>query len=258
LLRVLSILEHILYRAFPIALRVGGFMSFAPFLGSLSIPARIKAAFTLVLTALLYPVCTVPQFVLTPFGWTRLALAELTLGLALGLCLQFVIEGALLAGQLAGFQFAFSLVNIIDPQSNVDTPVLSIFHQLFALLFFLQFNIHHWLLRGLVKSFVYVPVGSIVISAATMKELFRAAGSMWLIGLQVATPILLATMLLDVTVGFLSKASPQMPAIFLSIPLKSMIGYAVLAIAVSIWPGIFEKQFTLALGWSERLLQLAH
>lgn len=254
---MLSILEHILYRAFPIALRVGGFMSFAPFLGSASIPARIKAAFTLVLTGLLYPVCAVPQFLLTPFGWTRLALAELTLGLALGLCLQFVIEGAFLAGQLAGFQFAFSLVNIIDPQTNVDTPVLSIFHQLFALLFFLQFNVHHWLLRGLVKSFVFVPVGSIVISMGAMKELFHAAEGMWLIGLQIATPVLLATLLLDVTVGFLSKASPQMPAIFLSIPLKSMIGYAVLAIAVAVWPGFFEKQFALALGWSERVLHLA-
>lgn len=255
---MLSILEHILYRAFPIGLRVGGFMSFAPFLGSLSIPARIKAAFTLMLTALLYPVCAVPQLAITPFGWTRLALAELTLGLALGLCLQFVIEGALLAGQLASFQFSFSLVNIIDPQTDVDTPVLSIFHQLFALMLFLQLNVHHWLLRGLVKSFVYVPVGSIVISSTAMRELFRAAEVMWLIGLQIATPILLATLLLDVTVGFLSKASPQMPAIFLSIPLKSLIGYAVLAIAIGVWPGIFERQFTLALGWSERLLHLAH
>ena len=255
---MLAILEHILYRGLPIGLRVGGFISFAPFLGSISIPARIKAAFVLVLTGLLYPICYVPEFALTPFGWTRLAFAELTLGLALGLCLQFVIEGAQLAGQLAGFQFSFSLVNIIDPQTNVDTPVLSIFHQLFALFFFLQLDVHHWLLRGLVKSFAYIPVGSVVISANVMRGLFHAAGAMWLLGVQLATPILLATMLLDVTVGFLSKASPQMPAIFLSIPLKSMIGYAVLAIAAGIWPGIFEKQFNLALGWSERLLHLAH
>ena len=255
---MLPILEHVLYRALPIALRIGAFISFAPFLGSVSIPARIKGAFTLVLTALLYPVCAITPFALTPSGWTHLVLGELTLGLGLGLCLQFVMEGAQLAGQLAGFQFAFSLVNIIDPQTNVDTPVLSIFHQLFALFFLLQLNVHHWLLRGLVKSFVYVPIGSIVISASAMKELFHAASGMWLIGLQIATPILLATVLLDVTVGFLSKASPQMPAIFLSIPLKSMVGYAVLAISVGLWPSIFEKQFTLTLGWSERLLYLAH
>jgi len=103
-----------------------------------------------------------------------------------------------------------------------------------------------------------VPVGSIVITAPAMKDLFRAAAGMWLLGVEIAIPILLATVLLDLTVGFLSKASPQMPAIFLGIPIKSLVGYAVLAIGVGFWPGIFERQFSLALGWSEHLLRLAH
>src|SRR5262249_50454251 len=159
---------------------------------------------------------------------------------------------AQLAGQLAGFQFGFSLVNIIDPQTNIDTPVLSIFFQLLALLIFLQLNVHHWLFRGLAKSFEYVPVSKVVISLASTEELFRDASGLWLAGVQIATPLLLATLLIDVTVGFLSKASPQMPAILLSIPFKSFVGYGVLAISVGLWPLLFEKQFALALGWSER------
>ena len=108
------------------------------------------------------------------------------------------------------------------------------------------------------KSFLYVPVGTVVISSALMTELFRTAGAMFLVGVQIATPLLLATFLVDLTVGFLSKASPQMPAIFLSIPLKSLTGYAVLAIAIGLWPAFFEKQFVHALSCSERLLRLAH
>ncbi len=61
-------------------------------------------------------------------------------GLALGLTIQFVFEGAQMAGQVGGFQFAFSLVNVIDPQTQVETPVLSVFHQLVVLLLFLQFE----------------------------------------------------------------------------------------------------------------------
>ena len=255
---MLAILEHFLLRIMPIGLRVAGLMSFSPFLGDPAVPSPLKAAFTVVLTALLYPICAVPHLALTPWGWTRLAFSETMLGLAIGLCLQFVFEGVQLAGQLAGFQLSFSLVNLIDPQTNVDTPVLSVFHQLLALLLFLNMNVHHWILRGLAKSFDYIPIGSVVISAAAVKGLFRAATAMWLVGVQIAAPLLLATMLLDVTVGFLSKASPQLPAILLSIPLKSLIGYAVLAIAVGLWPGILEKQFALALGWSENMLHLAH
>jgi flagellar biosynthetic protein FliR len=81
---------------------------------------------------------------------------------------------------------------------------------------------------------------------------------MWLVGLQIAAPVLFATILIDVTVGFLTKASPQLPAMLFSIPLKSAIGYGTLAVGISLWPGIFEKQFIVALGWSERLLHLAY
>lgn len=257
-MRVAPALELIVLRVLAISLRVGGLMSFAPFIGNASIPVRIKAVFTLAITALLYPICPVPQVALTVVGMTRLALGEAVLGLGIGLCLQFIFEGAIMAGQLGGFQFAFSLVNVIDPTTNVDTPVLSVFHQLFALLIFLQLNVHHWLLRGIAKSFDYVPVGSVVLRLPMLKELFRDAGGLWLVGVQIATPILLSTILLDVAVGFLSKASPQMPAILLSIPLKSLVGYAILAATVGLWPVFFERQFAIALGWSERLLHLAH
>jgi flagellar biosynthesis protein FliR len=257
-MRLLPVLQQIVFRIMAIGLRVGGLMSFAPFIGDASIPVRIKAVFTLAITALLYPICPVPRVAFTLVGLTRLAIGEAFLGLAIGLCLQFIFEGAIMAGQLAGFQFAFSLVNIIDPQTNVDTPVLSVFHQLFALLLFLQFDVHHWLLRGIVKSFEYVPVGTAVLGLPAVRELFRDAGGLWLVGVQIATPILLSTMLIDIAVGFLSKASPQMPAILLSIPVKSLLGYAILAIIVGLWPVFYERHFAIALGWSERLLHLAH
>jgi flagellar biosynthesis protein FliR len=251
-------LQQVLSHAFLIGLRVAGVMSFAPFLGSISVPARVRAVFTLALTALLYPVIHTPVMALTPSAWTKLALGEVIFGLGLGLCVQFVFEGAQLAGQIGGFQFAFSLVNVIDPQTNVDTPVLSVFHQLIVLLLFLQLNVHHWMLRGLVKSFEFAPPGTLVLSQMAMKELLHDAGGMWVAGVQLATPILLATVLIDVTVGFLSKAAPQMSAIFLSIPLKSLVGYGVLAVALGMWPGYFEREFAVALGWTERLLRAAH
>jgi flagellar biosynthetic protein FliR len=251
-------LQPILFHALAIGLRVAGVMSFAPFLGSVSTPVTIRAVFTLALTVLLFPVCPVPYVLLTPAGWTRMALGEVVLGLAIGLCVQFVLEAAELAGQIGGFQFSFSLVNVIDPNTNVETPVLSVFHQLVLQLLFLQMNVHYWILRGLAKSFEYVPPGSVLITPLAVKELFHDAGGMWLAGVQLATPVLLATVLIDVTVGFLTKAAPQMPALFLSIPLKSAVGYVVLATALGLWPVFFERLFAEALGWSERLLRLAH
>lgn len=251
-------LEHILAHALPIGLRAGGLMTFAPFLGDDAIPARVKAGFALILTAILYGVCPVPDFQLDAMHWTRIVISEMSVGLLMGLSVRVVLEGMQIAGQLAGAQLGFSLAAIIDPQTNIDTPVLAVFHQMVALLIFLQLDVHHWMLRAIVKSFDYVPVGTAVMTRATVQELVRAVGAMWLIGVQVAAPILLATMLVDVAVGFLSKASPQLPALFIGISAKSLLGYFVLALAAALWPRLLEGQFTNALGWSERMLHLTH
>ena len=63
--RMSPLLERILAHALPIGLRVGGMMTFAPFFGSDALPARVKAAFVMVLTAMLYGVCPVPDLPLT-------------------------------------------------------------------------------------------------------------------------------------------------------------------------------------------------
>jgi flagellar biosynthetic protein FliR len=162
-----------------------------------------------------------------------------------------------MAGQLAGAQLGFSLAAIIDPQTNIETPVLSIFYQMIAMLIFLQLDVHHWILRAVVKSFGYFPAGTGMVSLAAARELLRGAGAMFLIGVQIAAPILLATMVIDVTIGFLSKASPQLPAMLIGISAKSMAGYALLAASVGLWPLLLEHRFLNAVGFMERVLGVA-
>jgi flagellar biosynthesis protein FliR len=249
-------LEHILAHALPIGLRAGGVFTFAPFFSSEAVPARVKAGFTLALTVLLYNIVPVQELPLSVNSWVHMVLSEAGVGLLMGLSVQLVMEGVQLAGQLAGAQLGFSLAAIIDPQTNIETPALNIFYQMIALLIFLQLNVHHWMIRAVVKSFDYLPVGSAVSTLPGTRDLFRAAGAMWLIGVQIAAPILLATMIVDVTIGFLSKASPQLPAMLVGISAKNLVGYMVLAASAALWPGILERQFTNALAWTERLLRL--
>ena len=61
--------------------------------------------------------------------------------------------------------------------------------------------------------------------------------------MQIAAPALLATLLADLVLGFLGKASPQLPVLFLGLSVKSMVGLAVLALSLKYWPGIFERYF---------------
>ncbi len=250
-------LQRFLMQAFPVGLRVAGVMTFAPFLGSTAIPARIKALLTLAITALLFPVVTARSVAIQPSNLVQIGATEAFLGLALGLMIQFVFEALQIAGQILGFQLGYSLANIIDPLSQVDTPVLAVFHQTVALLIFLQLNVHHWILRALTNSFELLPVGTAHLTGPLFEQFMKGAASMWLIGVQIAAPVLLATMMTDVALSFLGKISPQLPVLLIGISVKSLIGFSILIGVIALWPAILQTHFANAIASSERFLHLA-
>jgi flagellar biosynthetic protein FliR len=237
--------------------RISGLMVFAPFLGSVSIPLQVKAGLGLTLTFLLYPVCGILPGHLSAIQLMWVMLGELAIGLLLGLVLQFTFEAAQIAGQVLGVQMGFSLVNVIDPQSQVDTPLLAIFNQLVALLIFLRLDVHHWLLRGMVRSFTYLPPGTVVVQGPVAEQLLHGAAGIWVAGVQIAAPALLATMMTDIVLGFVGKASPQLPVLFVGLSLKSMIGLVVVSASLVLWPQRFEHYFLEAITQVESLLHLA-
>lgn len=237
--------------------RIGSLMLFAPFLSSGSMPVPVKVGLTVALTALLYPVYGAVQLESSALGWVRVCTGEVIVGLLLGLTVQFILEAAQMAGQILGVQAGFSLVSILDPQTQVDTPVISTLIQLITLLIFLQFNVHHWLLRGLAASFAYLPPGSVVLSLGVTTRLLQAAGAIWLVGLQIAAPVVVATMLIDVTLGFLAKSSPQIPVLFLGLSIKTVVALTVLSGTLMLWPRFFEHHFAAGVSIGERLLHLA-
>ena len=241
-----------------VGVRISAILVFAPFLGGGAIPSRVKIALAVALTALLFPLQTHIRMPHTLFGWGEAVLGETLAGLLLALVLEFVMEGVQFAGQILGLQMGFSLVNLIDPQIQVDTPVLSIFYQSVALLIFLQLNVHHWLLRGLARSFDYLPAGQFLMTPTACGELFRLAGGILLLGLQIAGPVLMATLAVDLVLGFVGKASPQLPVMMIGISVKNLVGLLVMIAALAAWPRVLERAFLEAMAGGERMLRLAH
>jgi flagellar biosynthetic protein FliR len=250
-------LEELLAGAVFTGARVSGLMVFCPFLGSDAVPMPVKAALTLLLTVLLHPLHGVAGMAPQSWQWAQVALSEAMVGLLLGLVANFFFEAVQMAGQVLGVQIGYSLANVFDPQTNADTPVLSEFHQMAALLIFLELNVHHWLLRAMVRSFSYLPPGSASMRLAVVGGLLHAAGGILLAGVQIAAPSLVATLVTDMALGFLGKASPQLPVLFIGLALKNLIGLSVLVAAMVYWPRIFNQQFVLGIQTAERLLHLA-
>jgi flagellar biosynthesis protein FliR len=250
-------LDQLLAAAVFIGARVSGLMVFCPFFGNSAIPAPLKAALTVLVTVLLYPLRGPLQLALGPWQWLGMALGEVVIGLVLGLAANFMMEAPLMAGQILGVQMGYSLAALFDPNTQAETPVLAQFHQLATLMIFLQLNVHHWLLRALVRSFDYLPAGAAVTSLAAT-GLLRAAGGIFLAGVQMAAPVLAATLVADVALGLLGKASSQLPVLFIGLAVKNLLGLAILITVMVRWPTLFSERFTASIALAERLLHLSH
>jgi flagellar biosynthetic protein FliR len=163
-----------------------------------------------------------------------------------------------LTGQILGVQMGYSLVNILDPQSQVDTTVVAVFYQSIVMLLFLRMDVHYWLLRAVGNSYLYLPPGTAHVSGLFTSAVFKVAGDIFGLGVQIAAPVLSATLAADVVLGLLGKASPQMPLMLLGPAVKSLLGIVILAVTLKYWPELFRRLFLESMLKSEQLLHLAH
>ena len=77
------------------------------------------------------------------------------------------------------------------------------------------------------------------------------------LGIQIAAPVLSATLVADIVLGLLGKASPQMPLMLLGPAVKSLLGLTILIATLKYWPDLFRHLFTDAVANGEHLLHLA-
>lgn len=240
-----------------ISVRLTGLMLFAPMLGSAVIPARVKAVLVLALTALLYPAFGDRMGARPLSQWPAVVGVEFLIGVGMGIATNIVFEAAQLAGQVLGVQMGYSLVNILDPQTQVDTTVVSIFYQSLVMLLFLQMGVHYWLIRAVGNSFVYVPAGVTHLNSLFTTAVVKLCGQIFELGVQIAAPVLTATLAADVVLGILGKASPQLPLMLLGPSVKCLLGLMILIATLKYWPDLFHRFFVECVTNAEQLLRMA-
>jgi flagellar biosynthetic protein FliR len=235
--------------------RISGMVAFAPFFSSTALPARSKAALVFAVAYLLAPlVATLPN-AKTSLSYSAL-IGELAVGLVYGLTLTLLNEMLLFAGQIAGVQFSYSAVNLLDPTSAIQTPLLGDLFQLMGTLVVIAAGLDRIILASLVRSFRAAPLGAYVLLPATGLEIVRAAGGIFLAAVELAAPVLAATMLVEISVALLGKISPQLPVMQLTVPIKTLTGFGILTGSLALWPRFIEARFAGLLDLIEKLIGL--
>jgi flagellar biosynthetic protein FliR len=236
-----------------VLVRVSGMVIFAPFFSSTALPLRAKAVFVGAVAFLLAPLVAVLPNAHAEINFSAI-IGELAVGLVYGLTLTLLIEMLLFAGQIAGVQLSFSMVNLLDPTSSIQTPLMGDLFQLMGTLVLLGAGLDRILLASMVRSFRVAPLGSYALAPANALAIVRAASGIFLAAVELAAPVLAATMLVEVAVALLGKLSPQLPVMMLTVPLKTLTGFAILTGSLALWPRFIEARFSGLLDLAERLI----
>ena len=205
------------------------------------------------MTLLLTPVVTAVPDAKATLGMAAVV-GELGIGLLLGLSLMLLTESIAFAGAMLSMEFSFSLVNLMDPNSMVQTLVLGELLNWLNLLVLIGAGLDRSLIAALVRSFCVVPVGRAMVYGKTGAELAGIAGGIFLAGLQLAAPVIAAVFVVEVSIALVARMSPQLPAMIVGVPLKTLVAYVVLLASLSVWPGWIEEHFTRLLDEAQRLM----
>jgi flagellar biosynthetic protein FliR len=245
--------NQFLSAAILVLIRLSAVVAWAPYFSAIALPARTKAIFVLLMANLLTPVIAgLPES--HPTLGLAAILGEVAVGMLFGLTLALLNEMLLFAGELIGLQLSFSLVNLLDPSSTIQTPLMGELFQLLGTLVLITGGLDRILLRSFVRSFHAAPLGAFVLSPLTSAVLIRAAGGIFLAGVELAAPVLAATLLVDVAVALMGKLSPQLPAMSLTVPVKTMAGFFFLTASLALWPRFIEGHFDHLLDVAQHLI----
>ncbi len=233
-----------------ILVRVTGLFVISPIFGRSNTPTILKIGISVMLALILLPL-KINTFYLeidnirTLMLWT---ITEFLIGIIIGFIAFIYFSLVYLGGMLADIQMGFGMVNIMDPQTNAQMPLMGGFYNILLSMIFLAINGHHKLIRALIHSYDIIPIGfKITVNESAIQYLIKIFTETFMLAFQLSAPIMITILLAHVILGILARTMPQMNIFVVGLPLKIGIGILVILLSLEIFipfsENLFDKMF---------------
>ncbi len=217
-----------------ILMRVSGFIMTAPFFSYSSVPMRIRAALSVFMSLVVIqttPVITLHYVGL--FGYSVLLLKETFLGITLGLMCIMCFYIINLAGQLMDMEMGLSMANMFDPMTNMQFSVTGSLYNYLLMLMLVVTNMHYYIIRAIVDSFSYFNIGEAVFDSVSLKNIvLDFMVNYFVIALRIVLPVFCCMLLINVVLGVLARAAPQMNMFVVGLQIKVLAGLIILVLVI--------------------------
>ena len=227
--------------------RIAALFAILPVLGGGEVPARARVGLAVVLTLMVLPLLPpVPE--LDPLSGANVLITaqEIAIGFAMGLLVLVVFNAVTLAGESIAITMGLGFALMNDPQNGVSVPTVSQFYLILATLLFLVLDGHHAVLELIVASFRTLPIG-VALGPDALWYLLEWAGTIFRGALGVALPALAAMLTVNLTMGIMTRAAPQMNIFSVGFPLTMTAGFIAISLTLPAFGESFESLLAEAL-----------
>ncbi len=209
--------------------RIGAMLMAAPVFSIRQVPMRWRVMLAVMITILVQPLLPPSPVVnvLDAEGFL-VALQQVGIGAVMGFILQLAFNALIFGGQVMAYSMGLGFAHMMDPTNGVQVPVVSQYWLILAMLAFLLSNGHLVLLAGVAQSFEIVPIAVDGLSRAGLWALISWSSQLFAAGLVMALPIIIALLLVNIGMGVVSRAAPQLNIFAIGFPITLMMGFIVM------------------------------
>ena len=211
--------------------RMLGFMTQAPVLSRKEAPSLVKLSFvmlfTICLSGVIIPTVKIPK----DSDLILLIILNFVVGALLGFLAKVILIAIEAGADMINMQMGLSSAMVLDPASNKQVSLMEKIFSTMGVIIFINMGGIYWLFNAFIRSFdifpvfaVYIPLEKIV----NLDYVIKMTSNVLFMGLQIASPILLATLGQDIILGTISKTAPQVNVFTLSFLFKPVFGSAIM------------------------------
>jgi flagellar biosynthetic protein FliR len=160
------------------------------------------------------------------------AVEEILIGVAIGMVMQLAFEALTFAGQTVSMTMGLGFSTLIDPQRGASVPVLGQVFTIMGTLTYLAINGHLVLLGALAHSFQSLPIGGQNIDKDFLLAVATWGGRIFETGLLVALPTMIALIVVNMALGVVMRAAPQLNLFGIGFTITLLCGFFVLMLGL--------------------------
>lgn len=199
-----------------------------PFLGSRAVPGRARTAVAIAISLMIYPAVVPPLANSFPDDASiifALFFKEVFFGMAIGLVTVMTFYALEAAGKIVDHQGGAGNAQLFVPQLG-EVSIFGLFNFWLAIAFFISIGGHQQFLKAFLLSFETVPLLAVPNIAPGFSPfldyMVRLSADTLIIAVQLAAPVLIAVLLVDLVLGLANKMAPQINVFELGFVLRGI------------------------------------